>query len=118
MIDSLIEKVNSRDACIGVVGLGYVGLPIVIEFAKVGFEVLGLDIDARKTDALNAGDVEVIVALAVIAGTRAGDTVTAEDFENLEFGAIGIEADEERPTEDAAAELVATTSDQPGTPAS
>lgn len=69
-------------------------------------------------DALNAGDVEVIVALAVIAGTRAGDTVTAEDFENLEFGAIGIEADEERPTEDAAAELVATTSDQPGTPAS
>ena len=56
MIDSLIDKVENRDACIGVVGLGYVGLPIVIEFAKVGFKVLGLDIDTRKTDALNAGE--------------------------------------------------------------
>lgn len=66
-------------------------------------------------EALTAGDVDVIVALAVIAGTRAGDTVSADDFENLEFGAIEIADDEERPTEDAAAELVATTSDQPGT---
>jgi UDP-N-acetyl-D-glucosamine dehydrogenase len=56
MIDDLVANVERRDACIGVVGLGYVGLPIVIEFAKVGFKVLGLDIDTRKTDALNAGE--------------------------------------------------------------
>lgn len=71
-------------------------------------------------DALNAGDVDVIVALAVIAGTRAGDTVTPDDFEDLEFGAIAIadsEDDQDRPTEDVAGAAEApTTSEVPGTP--
>ena len=70
-------------------------------------------------DALNAGDVDVIVALAVIAGTRAGDTVSPEDFEDLEFGAIAIADDDERPTEDVAElEEPPTTSEAPGTPVS
>jgi len=40
---------------IAVVGLGYVGLPLSLQFARAGVEVLGLDIDKKKVDALNAG---------------------------------------------------------------
>ena len=50
-----LEKVKSRSAVIGVVGLGYVGLPLAVEFAKEGFHVIGIDISADKVDALNAG---------------------------------------------------------------
>lgn len=70
-------------------------------------------------DALAAGDVDVIVALAVIAATRAGETVTAADFENLEFGAIDVDGGDEDPTpaaEDAGGAPL-TTSGQPGLPA-
>ncbi len=48
----LIDKFGSHDAKVGVVGLGYVGLPLVIEFIRAGFEVLGLDIDQVKVDKL------------------------------------------------------------------
>ena len=41
----LIEKVKSKKAHIGIIGLGYVGLPLVIEFCKAGFRVTGFDID-------------------------------------------------------------------------
>jgi hypothetical protein len=69
--------------------------------------------------ALAAGDVDVIVALAVICATRAGETVTAADFENLDFGAIGIEGEDEDPTPAAAEDggEPQTTSDSLGLPA-
>ena len=40
--------------------MGYVGLPLAVEFAQVGFEVCGIDIDKQKTDTLNAGDSYII----------------------------------------------------------
>ena len=49
------DNVHSRDLRIGVVGLGYVGLPLMMEFAEEGFAVLGLDVDATKITALEAG---------------------------------------------------------------
>lgn len=55
MKTQLIEKFESRKAVIGILGLGYVGLPLMRRFAAVGFKVLGLDIDASKVDMLNAG---------------------------------------------------------------
>jgi len=51
----LIGKVQSRTARVGIIGLGYVGLPLVLEFAKQGFPVSGFDVDAAKVRALNAG---------------------------------------------------------------
>jgi UDP-N-acetyl-D-glucosamine dehydrogenase len=51
----LIEKARSRQALFGVVGLGYVGLPLVIELTKAGYRVLGFDISNRVVDGLNAG---------------------------------------------------------------
>lgn len=52
---TLIEKIKAREANIGVIGLGYVGLPLVIEFSKAGFPVTGFDIDPAKVEKLQQG---------------------------------------------------------------
>ena len=51
----LLEKLRSREALIGIVGLGYVGLPLSLTYSEVGFRVLGFDIDQAKADAINNG---------------------------------------------------------------
>jgi UDP-N-acetyl-D-glucosamine dehydrogenase len=53
--DQLIAKIEKRTACIGVVGLGYVGLPLALEFAKAGFKVIGYDVSERVVKALMSG---------------------------------------------------------------
>jgi UDP-N-acetyl-D-glucosamine dehydrogenase len=52
---SLIKKIKSKKAAIGIIGLGYVGLPLVIEFCKAGFPVTGFDVDADKVAMLRQG---------------------------------------------------------------
>lgn len=52
---SLSAKLSARTAGIGVIGLGYVGLPLAVEFARAGFSVTGLDLDEGKCAAINAG---------------------------------------------------------------
>lgn len=49
----LINKFDNQEAVIGIVGLGYVGLPLLIRYAEVGFRVIGIDIDETKVNALN-----------------------------------------------------------------
>ena len=51
----LKEKLETRQAKIGVIGLGYVGLPLAVEFARAGFDVTGFDVDESKVSELNAG---------------------------------------------------------------
>jgi UDP-N-acetyl-D-mannosaminuronate dehydrogenase len=51
----LAAAIEARTAKVGVIGLGYVGLPLVLEFHRGGFPVMGFDIDQRKVDALRAG---------------------------------------------------------------
>ena len=51
----LLDKIASKKAVVGIVGLGYVGLPLMLRFAEVGYRVLGFDIDQGKVNALNAG---------------------------------------------------------------
>ena len=53
---SLYNKIKNKEARIGVIGLGYVGLPLAIEFAKAGFNVTGIEIDNKKIAAINNGD--------------------------------------------------------------
>ncbi|MBM3736930.1 MAG: nucleotide sugar dehydrogenase [Acidobacteria bacterium] len=53
--DLLGEKIKTHEAKCGVVGLGYVGLPLAVELAKVGFRVTGFDVQASKIEQLNAG---------------------------------------------------------------
>jgi UDP-N-acetyl-D-glucosamine dehydrogenase len=52
----LAEKIRTRQARVGIVGLGYVGLPLAVEFAKAGFSVTGIDVSEAKTRRVNAGD--------------------------------------------------------------
>ena len=51
----LYEKIVNKKASIGVVGLGYVGLPLAVEKAKAGYKVIGFDVQKSKVDAVNAG---------------------------------------------------------------
>src|SRR3954469_13635393 len=51
----LLKKIESKQAKLGVIGLGYVGLPLAVEFARAGFGVVGYDVDERKVSELMAG---------------------------------------------------------------
>ena len=54
--DELIELINKRRANIGIIGLGYVGLPLAITFANAGFNVTGIDPNQEKVDSINRGE--------------------------------------------------------------
>ena len=53
--EGLLRRLNDRTATIGIVGLGYVGLPLALRFAEVGYPVVGFDVDGSKVEALNDG---------------------------------------------------------------
>ena len=55
VVTELKEKIKDRSAKIGVIGLGYVGLPLAVEFGEAGFSVTGIDVDSRKVKGLQAG---------------------------------------------------------------
>ncbi len=73
-MSTLLERLEDRTATLGVIGLGYVGLSLAVEFARSGFRVIGLEIDAEKVRKVNAGISYVMdvpsseVALQVNAG--------------------------------------------------
>jgi UDP-N-acetyl-D-glucosamine dehydrogenase len=71
----LLDRIRSRRASVGVVGLGYVGLPLAVEFARAGFTTIGIDLDTRKVDAINQGssyipDVATAELAALVASGR------------------------------------------------
>lgn len=53
--EELIQKIEMKQAVIGTVGLGYVGLPLILCFAEKGFRSIGFDVDTAKTEALAKG---------------------------------------------------------------
>lgn len=79
---SLVERLTSRSARAAIIGLGYVGLPLAVEFAKAGLSVIGIDLDSRKVDALNRGESYILdVARAdVQAAAAAGRLKASTDF--------------------------------------
>lgn len=52
---ALLDRLQNRTALVGIIGLGYVGLPLAVEFAKAGFNVIGIDISQSKVEQLNNG---------------------------------------------------------------
>ena len=54
--DSLLSRIHTKRACVGIIGLGYVGLPLARAFAAKGFPVLGFDIDPAKVVKLQRGE--------------------------------------------------------------
>ncbi|HHK5573586.1 TPA: nucleotide sugar dehydrogenase [Neisseria cinerea] len=84
MKDQLIRKFADRTAVIGIVGLGYVGLPLMLRYTDAGFRVLGFDIDTFKTDSLNSGKsyIEHIPSEKIAAARRKGFEAT-DDFSRI-----------------------------------
>jgi UDP-N-acetyl-D-glucosamine dehydrogenase len=80
MKSELLRKIESKTAVVGIVGLGYVGLPLTLRFSEMGFRVLGFDIDAAKVKALNEGRsyIEHIGAAHVAQARNAGFEATSD----------------------------------------
>ena len=91
--DTLIKKLQEKKARMAVLGLGYVGLPLAVVFGEAGFNVNGIDPDARKVDALKKGvsyipDVET---KAVDALVKSGNLISTTDFSVLkDMDAVSI----------------------------
>src|ERR687898_816306 len=79
---SLLEKIESRRARAGVVGLGYVGLPLAVELAKAGFRTTGIDLDDRKVRAIADGRSYIpdVASKDVLELHRAGRLDATTDF--------------------------------------
>ena len=79
---SLLEKIQSRRARTGVVGLGYVGLPLAVELARAGFRTTGIDLDERKIQAIDEGRSYIpdVPTADVLALTQAGTLDATADF--------------------------------------
>ncbi len=79
---SLLNKIETRSARTGVVGLGYVGLPLAVELAKAGFRATGIDLDARKIQTIQEGRSYIpdVSSADVMALTQAGKLDATTDF--------------------------------------
>jgi UDP-N-acetyl-D-glucosamine dehydrogenase len=80
-LDEWIANVNARKTRVGIIGLGYVGLPLALLFSEAGFSVLGFDIDPEKVAALNSGRSYIHrITAEQIAKARASGFRATSDF--------------------------------------
>ena len=90
MKEALLEKIRLRQIVAGVVGLGYVGLPLAVEKAKAGFRTIGFDIQPEKVDMVNRGenyigdvvssDLEELVRAGMLSATTSFSFAGQADF--------------------------------------
>lgn len=92
ILENLLKKIEDRSAVIGIVGLGYVGLPLMLRYSEVGFRVLGIDIDDEKVTRLNKGEsyIEHIQASAIAQARRRGFEATVDFARSAEADALVI----------------------------
>jgi UDP-N-acetyl-D-glucosamine dehydrogenase len=92
ILDDFLGKIENRSATIGIVGLGYVGLPLMLRYSEVGFRVLGIDIDGEKVTRLNKGEsyIEHIAASAIAAARSKGFEATTDFSRSAEADALII----------------------------
>jgi UDP-N-acetyl-D-glucosamine dehydrogenase len=84
-LQDLKSRIESREARVGVLGLGYVGLPLVVEFAKAGFRVTGFELDGEKVRTLTAGRsyIEDVPSSEVARLRNSGQISATTDFSEL-----------------------------------
>lgn len=90
MKNTLLKKIENKDITVGVVGLGYVGLPLAVEKAKAGFKTIGFDVQAQKVEMVNSGqnyigdvvddDLKEIVESGMLSATTDFSFVKDVDF--------------------------------------
>ena len=91
--DQLLAKIDNRTACVGVIGLGYVGLPLALEFARAGFKVIGYDVSDRVVKALTSGKshIQDVPGAEVARLVKAGKfEATSDEARMREMDAISI----------------------------
>lgn len=89
MTTSFAQRVDGRSTTVAVVGLGYVGLPLVVAFAEVGFPTLGFDVSAKTVDGLNAGkshidDISSERVAAIVSAKKFRATTTSTDLSSAD----------------------------------
>jgi len=91
-LQQLTAKLRDRSAVVGIIGLGYVGLPLTLRYAEAGFRVLGIDIDAAKVDKLNRGEsyIRHIAAEDIATAREAGFEATIDFTRAMEPDALVI----------------------------
>jgi UDP-N-acetyl-D-glucosamine dehydrogenase len=93
MKDQLLRRINDRTAVVGVIGLGYVGLPLAVEFAKAGFRVIGYDVSKRVVDLINRGEshIQDVPSKEIAALVKSGKFMASTDEAKIkEMDAISI----------------------------
>lgn len=90
MKQALLNKIQNKEIVVGVVGLGYVGLPLAVEKAKAGFKTIGFDVQAKKVEMVNAGhnyigdvvneDLKEIVSKGLLSATTDFSFIQDVDF--------------------------------------
>ena len=84
-VQPLLDSITDRTATVGVIGLGYVGLPLVLLFSESGFRVIGFDVDRKKTEALSNGQsyIRHIGPERVAAAFGNGSAQATDDYDRL-----------------------------------
>lgn len=88
----LLHKLKNKTATIGILGLGYVGLPLMLRYAEVGYRVIGFDVDEEKIESLNQGNsyIEHIPSAAIAAALGQGFRPTSDFSRTAEADALII----------------------------
>lgn len=83
--EELLQKINDKSFVVGIIGLGYVGLPLGLEFAEKEFNVLGFDMDQRKIDSLDKGETYIkhIPTERISKSVNAGFLKSTTDFTRM-----------------------------------
>jgi UDP-N-acetyl-D-glucosamine dehydrogenase len=87
MINAVIKNlIREKTACVGVIGLGYVGLPLIVEFALKGFPTIGFEVDTKKVDDINAGQSHIVD----VSSENVQKCLDGENFKaTVEFSELG-----------------------------
>lgn len=91
-MNSLLNKLNDKSAVIGIAGLGYVGLPLMLRYVEVGYKVIGFDIDLEKVTSLNQGKsyIKHISAESIVTALKIGFQATTDFSRSKEADALII----------------------------
>ena len=92
-MQNFLKQIEQRSITVGVLGLGYVGLPLAVAFAEAGFKVIGLDVNDERVDRLNSGDSYIadVPTQALAEQVEAGRlTATTEGRKIAEMDAVVI----------------------------